>query len=138
MKNEKKFNQLINDAWESLKMVFHPKYHAKLRNTLLKIIAAEDENFDDFVALMKVSGYDEVFNSAEMAEHNKREGLTKVDKINKDLAEIWEATEPAADNDGPVTHQCHYCGDMYHVSDLTGAKMGLICYKCRHEMENRE
>ena len=39
---------------------------------------------------------------------------------------------------GAVTHQCHYCGDMYHVSDLTGAKMGLICYKCRVEMENRE
>jgi hypothetical protein len=27
---------------------------------------------------------------------------------------------------------------MYTIADLTGAKEGLICYKCRHEMENRE
>jgi hypothetical protein len=137
MKNEKKFNQLINDAWESLKMAFHPKYHAKLRNTLLKIIAAEDTEFADFVELMKVSGYDTVFqNAAGYEKHMK--GKEKTDKINKELAEIWEATEPAAEEESQVTHQCHYCGDMYHVSDLTGAKMGLICYKCRHEMENRD
>jgi formylmethanofuran dehydrogenase subunit E len=43
-----------------------------------------------------------------------------------------------ANNAGPLTHQCHYCGDMYTIADLTGAKEGLICYKCRHEMENRE
>jgi formylmethanofuran dehydrogenase subunit E len=43
-----------------------------------------------------------------------------------------------ANNAGPLTHQCHYCGDMYTIADLTGAKEGLICYKCRHEMENRD
>jgi hypothetical protein len=43
-----------------------------------------------------------------------------------------------ANNAEPLSHQCHYCGDMYAISDLTGAKEGLICYKCRHEMENRE
>jgi hypothetical protein len=43
-----------------------------------------------------------------------------------------------ANNAEPLSHQCHYCGDMYTIADLTGAKEGLICYKCRHEMENRD
>jgi hypothetical protein len=38
----------------------------------------------------------------------------------------------------PDLYQCHYCGDMYQIKDLTGAKEGLICYKCRQELETRD
>lgn len=177
MKNEKLFVKLIYDAWEALKNAYHPRYRAKLRRTLLQIIAADGEEFSEFVDLMRVSGWDPVeavslVTTADAAMANSAKNKPKAKrknhgKINKELDEaagadvaiiqckgcgqFTEATGAKnfadgvfcdkcinANNDEPVLHQCHYCGDMYHVSDLTGAKMGLICYKCRHEMENRD
>lgn len=140
MKNEKMFKRHVEEVWNALKDSVQHQHQAKLRNTLLKIIAEEDVNFADFVDLMRVNGWDEKAAAISWFDGKKivSKSPAKRNKINKELAEIWDATEPAPDGEKPVLHQCHYCGNMYHVSDLTGAKLGLICYKCRHEMETRE
>lgn len=138
MKNEKKFKQLINEAWEALKSAYHPKYHAKLRNTLLKIIAAEDTEFTDFVELMKVSGYDVVFQNA-AGYDNYMKDKEKIDKVNKELQEVWDKTKPASRTDpAKIPIKCEYCGETHPLADMSGSKKGLVCYKCRHELENRD
>jgi hypothetical protein len=183
MKNAKLFKKHVKKAWEAIKGAYDPKFHPALRNTLLKLIAAEDTEFTDFVELMKISGWqcDVVMRRLEghyaendwinrdldraaiaVSELRKDAQEQEVDKnkaASTDVAIIkckgcGQFTETTSakhsdagvfcnkcvdqDSGEPVLHQCHYCGDMYHVSDLTGAKEGLICYKCRHEMENRE
>jgi len=135
MKKAKLFDKQVRKAWEAIKSAYHKKYHARLRSTLLKLIAKEDDTYPEFVSLMSVSGWDptaEIFRKGEEARQYMRDMCD-----NDDTEEVNEELDEAAEEE-PVLHQCHYCGDMYHVSDLTGAKEGLICYKCVHEMENRD
>jgi len=183
MKKAELFDKHVKEAWKAIKSAYHKKYHARLRNTLLKLIAAEDTEFTDFVELMKISGWqcdvvmrrleghyadndwinrdldraaiavDELRKDAQEQEADKnKEASADVAIIQcKGCGQFTEATNAKNFSDGvfcdkcidannaePLSHQCHCCGDMYLVSDLTGAKEGLICYKCRHEMENRD
>jgi hypothetical protein len=169
MKNEKKFTQLVRDAWEAIKGAYHPKYHPMLRNTLLRIIAEDDTHFSEFVELMQVSGWDEKAAAIKWFEGKQIVAKTRKTReaVNKELdtaagadvaiikckgcGHFTETTKAKNFSDGvfcdkcidannaePLSHQCHYCGEMYAISALTGAKAGLICYKCRHEMENRD
>jgi hypothetical protein len=114
------FKTHCQQVWTFMKAVIAPEFHPLLRKTMAGIIRAETKEFDEFVALMETN---------------------KEDHINKKLqaAATYDRADELQDIDEVVvTHQCHYCGDMYHISDLSGAKEGLICYKCRHEMENRD
>ena len=144
MKKAKLFEKQVQEAWEAVKGAYHKKYHAQLRNTLLKLIAKEDDTYPEFVSLMSVSGWDPVAKIFNKKEINADGTVGWYKHVNKALAaeaaakEAKEQEEPEEPEDKRVLHQCHYCGDMYHVSELTGAKEGLICYKCRHEMENRD
>jgi hypothetical protein len=140
MKKAELFDKHVKEAWKAIKSAYHKKYHARLRNTLLKLIAKEDDTYPEFVSLMSVSGWDptaEIFRKSEEARQYMRDMCDNADEVNKELDAAAD-NEPDENEDSQVLHRCHYCGDMYHVSELTGAKMGLICYKCRHEMENRD
>jgi hypothetical protein len=110
---EKAFAEYVKQFWEAGKTAFRPEYHQRFRKVLMRIVRKEEKEYQEFVELMETS---------------------KEDVANKKLQDAAEEQR----EEEPVLHQCHYCGDMYPVSDLTGAKMGLICYKCRHEMENRD
>jgi hypothetical protein len=124
-KHEKRnFKKFIGGWWHLLRSVVAPEYQPMLRKLLRQFIAAEEKEYKEFVALMSTSKEDLA---------NKKPQDAAYDMAAYDMADELQNIE-----DGRVTHQCHYCGDMYHISDLSGAKEGLICYKCRHEMENRE
>jgi hypothetical protein len=141
MKNVKLFEKQVQEAWTAVKGAYHKKYHAQLRSTMLKLIAKEDSTYPEFVSLMSVSGWDPVAEIFSKMESKAAGGVGRYKNVNKALAEeaaAKEQEEPEEPDDKRVLHQCHYCGDMYHVSELMGAKEGLICYKCRHEMENRD
>jgi hypothetical protein len=169
MKKEKEFERRIREAWNALKHSMREQYHAKLRNTLLRMIAEEDTHFAEFVELMQISGWDEKAAAINWFDGKKivAKARKNNESVNKELdkaagadvaiiqckgcGQFTEATNAKNFSDGvfcdkcidannaePLSHQCHYCGDMYTIADLTGAKEGLICYKCRHEMENRE
>jgi hypothetical protein len=169
MKKEPDFERRVREAWNSLKLSVQQQHQAKLRNTLLKVIAEEDIHFAEFVELMQASGWDEKAAAINWFDGKKIVLKTRKnrERVNKELdkaastdvaiitckgcGQFTEATNAKnfsdgvfcdkcidANNAGPLTHQCHYCGDMYAIADLTGAKEGLICYKCRHEMENRD
>jgi hypothetical protein len=108
---------------------------------MLKLIAKEDSTYPEFVSLMSVSGWDPVAEIFSKMESKAAGGVGWYKNVNKALAEeaaAKEQEEPEEPDDKRVLHQCLYCGDMYTIADLTGAKEGLICYKCRHEMENRD
>lgn len=111
------FERDMGIVWDGLKAAIHPEYHPRLRKVFMRIIKKDEKEFQEFVELMETE---------------------KEDVANRRLQEAAEEQQEAEAENDEVLHQCHYCGDMYHVSDLSGAKEGLICYKCRHEMENRE
>jgi hypothetical protein len=141
MKKAELFDKHVKEAWEAIKSAYHKKYHARLRNKLLKLIAKEDDTYPEFVSLMSVSGWDpaaEIFRKKE----NHADGTVGWYKyVNKALAEeaaAKEQEEQQEPDEKQVLHRCHYCGKMYHVSELTGCKKGLVCDKCRHELENRD
>lgn len=119
-KHEKRnFKKFIGGWWHLLRGVVAPEHQPMLRKILRQFIAAEEKEYKEFVALMSTSKEDLANKKLQDAAYDMADELQNIE-------------------DGRVTHQCHYCGDMYHISDLSGAKEGLICYKCRHEMENRE
>ena len=120
----KNFTENLRELWVALKSHTRPEFHADLRKAFKRIIREDEREFQDFMELMQVGS----------SEKPKRKNVNE---------ELQESAYDAADErqlieEGKLTHQCHYCGDMYPVSDLSGAAEGLICYKCRHEMENRD
>lgn len=117
------FEHDMRALWAATKAAIRPEYHADLRKIMLRVIKAEEREYKEFVKLM---------------EADKKTNAEP--DVNKQLQEAaYDRADELQDIEtGVVTHQCHYCGDMYHVSDLSTAKEGLICYKCRMEMENQE
>ena len=120
----RKFTENLKELWVALKSHTKPEYHTALRTAFKRIIREDEREFAEFVELMQVGSNEK----------------PKSKNVNEELQEsAYDAADLQQDIEtGAVTHQCHYCGDMYHVSDLSGTKVGLICYKCRHEMENRD
>jgi hypothetical protein len=132
------FKENLHELWVALKSHTRPEFHADLRKAFKRIIREDEREFNEFVELMETKKEKtavEAFEAggravaalrAEMANEKPQEAAY-------DMADERQLIE-----EGSLTHQCHYCGDMYPVSDLSGAAEGLICYKCRHEMENRD
>jgi hypothetical protein len=120
-KEKRQFREYINSWWLLLRSVIAPEHRAELRKVLRQLLREDEKEYDEFVALMAT-------NKEDVANKKLQEAA-----YDYDIADERQAIE-----DGVVTHQCHYCGNMYHISDLSGAKEGLICYKCRHELENRD
>jgi len=121
-KTKVQFEQYVRQIWEATKAAVLPKFHQRLRKVLRKLIREDERNFIEFVALMETTPED-------LVNKKLQEAALEAQKQTPD-----EAAEP---EDEPL-YQCHYCGDMRPVTDMSGAKEGLMCYKCRHEMENRE
>jgi hypothetical protein len=132
------FKENLHELWVALKSHTRPEFHADLRKAFKRIIREDEREFNEFVELMETKKEKtavEAFEAggravaalrAEMANEKPQEAAY-------DMADQRQDVEA-----GAVTHQCHYCGELYPVSDLGGAAEGLICYKCRHEMENRD
>jgi hypothetical protein len=118
-KEKRQFRDYVTGWWVLLRSVIAPEHRAELRKVLRRLLREDEKEYNEFVALMATN---------------------KEDVANKKLQEAaYDMADELQDiEDGVVTHQCHYCGSMYHISDLSGAKEGLICYKCRHELENRD
>lgn len=110
---KKAFVWHVKQFWLAGKGAFRPEYHQRFRKVLMRMLREEEKEYREFVELMETS---------------------KEDVANKKLQDAAEEQR----EEEPALYQCHYCGDMYTIADLTGAKEGLICYKCRHEMENME
>lgn len=114
MTNQQKqaLEQNLRLVWTATKNAIAPEHHPRLRKMLMRIIRQDEKEYQEFVELMETS---------------------EDDVANKKLQE-------AAHEDESETslHKCHYCGDMYHLSDLEACKDGLVCYRCRMELENRE
>jgi tetrahydromethanopterin S-methyltransferase subunit A len=118
-RDRKHLRNFVENWWSALRTWIEPEDQHELRKIVKQCVRRDEKEYKEFVELM---------------------GASKEDVANKKLQESAHdaADERQAIEDGVVTHQCHYCCSMYHINDLSGCKEGLICYKCRHEMENRD
>ncbi len=113
-KKRESFLWHVEMFWAACKNAFHTEYHSRLRRTLIKILKTEEKEYQEFVALMEVN---------------------EVDKANAELQAIGNEVEYV--HDGAI-HKCAHCGDTQPAQAMSSCDAGQICYKCRHELENRE
>jgi uncharacterized protein (DUF1778 family) len=112
----------LTGMWRTWTQFLPPSALPVARQLMRKVLKAEDKEFNEFVELMQLDN---------TAIANK--------KLQEAAAEIGISRHDIEEKD-PESNllQCHYCGDMYNVAELSAAQMGLICYKCQHEMENQD
>ena len=140
MKSQKKFTQLVRDAWEAIKGAYHPKYHPMLRSTMLRVIAADDKEFADFVELMSASGWDAVGYAAALRAAQLIKSIAPKETVadstknsakakRKNFGAVNKELDKSANTDVAII-KCKGCGQFTEITNAKNSDAGVFCNKC--------
>jgi hypothetical protein len=122
----KEFYSDISKIWKHIINQVKEEYRSVFRRRLAYVIKHEEKEYQEFLELMQCG------------EYNAGEAITVNQQLQEAAQEVIEydsAVERQLIEDGVATHGCHYCGNLFHLSKLRAAEMGLICDNCRENVE---